>query len=435
MEMKKTIGEDIRIPPGTPLRRMQVLLHVFRECWPILSRAAENYRRRLVKKCRVVAVVGTFGKSTASRCIAAALGRNPERVSQWNTKSFLAREILRIRPNDRHWVIEVAIGGPGEMTPYAKMIRPDITVVTSIGSEHHDRLGSIERTRAEKCEMVRILPETGIAVLNGDDPNVRWMEEKTKARVIRFGLGKSNVVRASNIVLDWPPGTRFKLHVADESYDMKVRLVGRPMVYSILAGVAVAHAEGQNLSEVIPALESLRPTRGRLQPIELPNGAWIIRDDCKSTLETVDASLDVLSEINAGKKISVFGEIYDPPGSPDEIYERVGERLAEVSSRIILIGDESAQQHYAAGIRRKDFPDESLVCVNGDISEAIELLRKNLGPGDVALIKGSHRQRFERISLSMSGQVVKCLLPYCNVKTSRCDHCSLLGHRWRISKV
>lgn len=433
--MKKTIGEDIRIPPGTPLRRMQVLLRIFRQCWPILSWAAENYRRSLVKKCHVVAVVGTFGKSTASRCIAAALGRDPERVSQWNTKSFLAREILRIRPNDRHRVIEVAIGGPGEMAPYAKMIRPDITVVMSIGSEHHDRLGSLERTRAEKYEMVRILPETGIAVLNGDDPYVGWMEEKTHARVIRFGLGERNVVRASNIILDWPPGTRFTLHVADETYDMKVRLVGRPMVYSILAGVAVAHAEGRTLPEVLPAMESLRPTRGRLQPIGLPNGAWIIRDDCKSTLETVDAALDVFSDIDAGNKIAVFGEIYDPPGSPDVIYERVGERLAEVSSRIILIGDEASRQHYEAGIRRKGFPDESLVCVNGDITEAIEVLKRCLGPGDVALIKGSHRQRLERISLSMSGRVVKCLLPYCNVKTSRCDHCSLLGRHWTTSKA
>ncbi|MBW2170662.1 MAG: UDP-N-acetylmuramoyl-tripeptide--D-alanyl-D-alanine ligase [Deltaproteobacteria bacterium] len=433
--MKKTIGEDIPIPFGTPLGRMQVMLDLFRECWPILSWAAQNYRRRLAKKCRVVAVVGTFGKSTASRCIATALGRNPDRVSQRNTKSFLARGILQIRPNDRHAVIEVAIGGPGEMAPYAKMIRPDITVVTSIGSEHHDRLGSLERTRAEKCEMVRILPETGVAVLNGDDPNVRWMKEKTKARAVHFGLGKNNVVRASNILLDWPQGTRFTLHVADKEYDMNVRLIGRPMVYSILAGVAVAYAEGLSLSEVLPALESLSPTPGRLQPVELPNGAWIIRDDCKSTVETVDAALDVFSEINARSKIAVFGEIYDPPGSPDAIYERVGERLAKVSSRIILIGDEDARQYYEVGIRRMGFPDESLVYVNGNVAEAIEILRKWLGPGDVALIKGSHRQRLERIALSISGRVVKCLLPYCNVKTSRCEYCSLLGQRWTISKA
>lgn len=93
--MKKTIGEEIPIPMRTQIARMQVMLDLFQECWPVLSWAAENYRRRLAKKCRVVAVVGTFGKSTAARCIATALGRNPERVSQWNTKSFLARGIDR----------------------------------------------------------------------------------------------------------------------------------------------------------------------------------------------------------------------------------------------------------------------------------------------------------------------------------------------------
>ena len=67
-----------------------------------------------------------------------------------NAWTSVAMAVLRIRPSQRHAVIEVGIGGRGQMEQYARLLRPDLTVVTSIGSEHHGSLGSLEVTRAEK---------------------------------------------------------------------------------------------------------------------------------------------------------------------------------------------------------------------------------------------------------------------------------------------
>ena len=181
--------------------------------WPVLSRLASLYRRTAVRRTRIVAVVGSFGKSTTTNAVVTALGGTPYPGSQRNISSFLARGLFRIRPGDRHAVLEVGIGEIGEMAPYARMIRPDITVVTSIGSEHNASLGTLEATRREKAAMVRVLPPSGIAVLNGDDPNVLWMRGETGARVVTFGFGEGNDVRASDVSLaDWPNGTRFTLH-------------------------------------------------------------------------------------------------------------------------------------------------------------------------------------------------------------------------------
>ena len=86
--------------------------------------------------------------------------------------------------------------------------------------------------------------KTGIAVLNGDDRNVQWMRGETKARIITFGVNEANDVRASDIAIDWPFGTNFKLHADDKTYNVHIKLISKYMVFTILAAIAVAIAEG-----------------------------------------------------------------------------------------------------------------------------------------------------------------------------------------------
>ncbi|MGZ5176594.1 MAG: Mur ligase family protein, partial [Burkholderiales bacterium] len=199
------------LPPlRTALGRFELAHRIFHLAWPLLRRAATIYRRTLVRNTRLVTVVGSFGKSTTMCAVHSALGISRS-CSVANAGSSVARALLRIRPAQRHAVIEVGIDAPGQMAAHARMLRPDICVVTWIGSDHNRSLKTLAITRNEKAEMVRVLPAGGLAALNGDDPNVCWMQSQTRARVITFGLGEANDVRGSDIRLDWPHGTRFTL--------------------------------------------------------------------------------------------------------------------------------------------------------------------------------------------------------------------------------
>ena len=268
----------------TPAGRMHVRQGIAYRSWPLLSPLARMYRRTLVRKTRVIAVVGSFGKSTTTRAIAAALGV-PEHDSMLSNSWFwIAFALLRIRPGQRHAVIEVGISKPGQMKGYARTVGPDVAVITAIGSEHHRSLGTLEVTRAEKSWMLQVLPASGAAVLNGDDPNVMWMKEKTRARVVTFGFGAECDVRADEVRLDWPRGTYFRLTAFGEERDVAVRLLGRHMIYPILAAIAVSHIEGYALDATLARLRELAPTPGRMDPVLLPNGVTVLRDDFKSTL-------------------------------------------------------------------------------------------------------------------------------------------------------
>ena len=155
--------------------RRQVAGGIRFRLWPLLSRLARLHRRTVVRHTRVIAVTGTFGKSTTARAVATAINAPIHAGMAYNAFSSVARAVLRIRPGQRHAVIEVGISGRGQMETYASLIRPDVTVVTSIGSEHHPTLPRLENTREEKAHMVRALAASGLAILNGDDPHVMWM--------------------------------------------------------------------------------------------------------------------------------------------------------------------------------------------------------------------------------------------------------------------
>ncbi|MDD5647125.1 MAG: Mur ligase family protein [Candidatus Bipolaricaulis sp.] len=132
----------------TPFGRLVVRRGLFEVLWPLLGPLAHVHRTTLGRRTRVVAVVGSFGKTTAAHAVSRALAlKSPE---GWNSKSYLAASVLRLRPWVRRAVIEVGISRPGQMVEYARIVRPDVVVVTSIGSEHGSSLVTLDVTRNEE---------------------------------------------------------------------------------------------------------------------------------------------------------------------------------------------------------------------------------------------------------------------------------------------
>jgi len=424
---------DVPALLGTSPGRMRLKLGGCRLAWKVLARPAAWYRRRVIRNTRIVGVTGSFGKTTTTRATLAALGRDPGSVLHGNAGCFLARALFRIRPGQRHAVIEIGISRPDQMSQYAQVVSPDIAVVTAVGSEHNRSLGTLERTRHEKAHLVRGLPASGTAVLNGDDPNVRWMAGETRARVVTFGFGDTNDVRAGTPQLDWPRGMCFRVMTREGAREMRVRLVGRPMVYPLLAAVAVALELGVPLDRALAALETVPPTPGRLQPVVLPNGAVILRDDFKGPQETIEAALDLLGEIPAGRRIVVLGEVSEPIGSQGPIYRQLGSRVAQVAARAVFVAGSNTSA-YSTGARRGGLARGAIVDAKGSPARAVQALKADLRPGDVILIKGRDTQHLARVALALMGRQVRCELPVCDSKLE-CHDCRMLERGWQGRRI
>ncbi|MFC1883149.1 Mur ligase family protein [Thermodesulfobacteriota bacterium] len=421
----------------TPIGRRQMLHGIYIRTTPILYWAAFLYRLTIIRKTRIIAVVGSFGKTTTTRCLLKVFAGRIHKRHEQNAGVSLARNILRIKPWQRYAVIEIGISAIGQMEKSAKIVRPDITVVTSIGSEHNRSFKTLEVTRREKSKMVTALNKNGAAVLNDDDPNVRGIKTTTGAKIITFGTGEGNDVKAVDIIVDWPRGTRFTLYANNETRHVNTSLIGKHMTYPVLSAVAVGLYEGKTLDNILGELEAIEPTEGRMQPVTIDSGAVILRDDFKSSLETIDRAFDVVADIHLTKrKILVIGEVSEPPGSAGPIYRRLGERITGLFSKAYIICNNTGFSQYKSGAVRAGFSKDRLIHFKRDeISKLIENLKNDVRPDDIILIKGRHSQRLGRIAFALQGCTVKCTIGECDARSTYCHNCPMLEKGWEGRKV
>ena len=406
--------------------RRHLMTAVSLRLWPLARLFATLWRRTVIRRTRLTVVIGSLGKTTTTRAIRVAFGLAPEPRPS-NSLTALAVGVLAIRPRTRRAVFEVGIDGPGPMRKYASMMRPDVVVVMSVASEHGRTFGSLENTAREKARMVEALSPNGTAVLNADDPRVAAMRELTRGRVLTFGFGPGAYVRATSAELNWPHGTRVTLEVGGVQRTLETRLVSQTMVYPILAAIAVAVAEKLPLEPVFDALTQLESTPMRMDVRQLASGAILIRDEFKAPLESIERAFELLERAPAERRIAFIGDVSEPPRQQGELYRELGGRLAGFCDELVIAS--RMYRSYLTGAGRAGMARKAISDVSADPLAAARALRDRLQPGDVVLVKGRDSQRFERISLVLMGEEVRCELRRCRA-LDRCSACAMRTRGW-----
>lgn len=382
-----------------------------------------RYRSTIGRRQRVVAVVGSLGKTTTTRAIMTALyGRAPEWIHRAdNCFSLVGINLLRQGPWKRLAVLEVGIGWPGQMGTYAAMLRPDLVVLTALATDHQVNFGGTEKLWQEKALMIRGLRDGGTAIINGDDSNVRRVVRELAVRTISYGFSEGCDISGRGITIS-PGGTAFTLIAEGQSWPVHSRLVGRESVRALLAAVAAGRMAGLDFSTLLARLSRLMPTPGRMQPIPLSNGAVAICDDFKSSVESIHAALDVLGQMQTvNRRVVVLGDIYHPPRPRVARYVAVGRHAGSVADHVVLVGRRVGL--YRVGLADTGCP----VDVASSVVEAAALLREQLRPGDVMLIKGRGEQKLARIALILAGRDVRCRRVFCTYDNVLCAVCPQLS--------
>jgi len=228
--------------------------------------------------------------------------------------------------------------------------------------------------------------------LNYDDPWVRPMASQTKAKVIYYGMTPEAHLWADDIEGLGLKGIRFQLHYGEETIHMRVPMIGRHSVHTILRAAAVGLAEGLDWSEILTALQN-SSSQLRLVTVRTENGALLLDDTYNASPESTLAALNLLSELK-GRRVAVLGEMLELGQYEAAGHEMVGVRAAEVVDQLIAVG--SRAQMIADAALRSGMPIDSVQWV-ATVPEATEALRSLIKAEDVVLVKGSHGLRMGRI--------------------------------------
>jgi len=160
--------------------------------------------------------------------------------------------------------------------------------------------------------------------------------------------------------------------------------------------------------------------------VPLPSGAIVLRDDFKSPAESFEAAAHLLAEAPVRRRFVVFGDITEPVGSQGPLYRGISARFATICDGAFLVGH--GTRHWSAGLAAGGLAREKIVRCRGNLADPTARLRRELGPGDVVLLKGRHKQRLERIAFALAGKEIPCTLPTCDAINLPCDRCGGRGH-------
>ncbi|MGE5221103.1 MAG: UDP-N-acetylmuramoyl-tripeptide--D-alanyl-D-alanine ligase [Omnitrophica WOR_2 bacterium] len=393
-------AKDILSRPEPPLDINNAFCIQVDDSLKSLQTLARFWRRKLDVK--VVGITGSVGKSTTKELVAEVLSQRYHTLKNpgnYNNEIGLPLTLLSLTEGHERAVLEMGFYVRGEIAFLCDLALPEIGVVTNIGTVHAERAGSIEAIALGKAELLQSLPPEGFAILNYDDPLVREMAEKTLAHVIFYGLDPRANLWADNVEGLGLEGIRFQLHYQDDTFYLRVPLIGRHSVHTALRAAAVGLADGLTWPEIVGGLRS-GTTQLRLVAVRTENGALILDDTYNASPQSTLAALNLLDELD-GHKMAVLGDMLELGPYEEQGHEMVGLRAAEVVDELICVGQRA--KGIAAAASQAGLPEEKIMHVE-DGQKVVEYLRPRLTSQDVVLVKGSRGMRMDRIVAALEAR-------------------------------
>ena len=354
----------------------------------------------------IVGITGSSGKTSTKDLLAAVLAPLGEVVAppgSFNNELGHPWTVLRATASTDYLILELSARHPGNIAALAAIAPPAIGVVINVGTAHLGEFGSREAIAKTKAELPQAVPRSGVVVLNVDDPAVAAMAGVTAARVVRVSRhGQTADVWAGPVTLDELARPQFTLHAgANSIVDVSLAVHGDHHVSNALCAAAVALECGATTEQVAAALAGAGPVSGhRMRVSTRADGVTVIDDAYNANPDSMRAGLQALAWISrssgAGRRRSwaVLGEMAELGDDAISEHDRIGRLAVRLDvSRLIVVGtgrSMGAMHHGAVMEGARGSEGETEAAVVADADAALAVLRAELQPGDVVLIKASN---------------------------------------------
>lgn len=334
-----------------------------------------------------VGITGSVGKTSMKEAVAAVLGarlRTLRSPGNENNEVGVPLTVLRLDASVEAAVLEMGMYRGGEIAELARIARPSIGVVTLVAPVHLERAGSLRAIEDAKAELVEALPPGGVAVLNADDPVVRGLAARTRARVVRYGLAPDADVRAEDVRSTGSAGMGFTLVAGGARREAAIPVLGRHSVANAAGAAAVGLAAGLDIDAIVGALAGGWGAAHRAEIIDV--GRYRILDDAyNASPPSMLAALEVLAAL-PGRPVAVLGEMLELGPLSEAGHRDVGEAAGRIVAELVVVGPRA--RAIADGAADAGLAADRLHRVE-DRAEALAVLRDIVRDGDVVLVKAS----------------------------------------------
>jgi UDP-N-acetylmuramoyl-tripeptide--D-alanyl-D-alanine ligase len=360
----------------------------------------------------IIGITGSSGKTSTKDLVAALLEPLGEVVAppgSFNNELGHPWTVLRATRRTDYLVLEMSARHPGNIAALAQIAPPEIGVVLNVGTAHLGEFGSRDAIAQTKSELPQSVPSSGVVILNVDDPAVAAMAHVSSGWVVRVSrfsqtdLGPSDVW-AEGVSLDELARPRFTLHAMDArgalEVEVQLGVYGEHHVTNALCASAVALQCGAGVEQIAASLAAAGPvSRHRMQVINRADGVTVIDDAYNANPDSMQAGLQALAWIARGgesparknrRSWAVLGEMAELGEDAITEHDRVGRLAVRLDvSRLVVVGTgRSVTAMHHAAVMEGSWGAEAVNVADGDA--ALALLRAELQPGDVVLVKASN---------------------------------------------
>lgn len=398
-------ADALKRPDGTPKDMRETAVLLVQDTGQALLRLAAVWRQSL-EGTKVIAIGGSNGKTTTTRLVESVLSRalrGTASQKSYNNAVGVPLTILGAKRGDKFLICEVGTNAPGEIAVLADVVRPDIAVITSVGREHLEGLGSLRGVAVEEASLCAALETGGLAVINADAPflteavrSLAGTGNKPRFNIVRFGIDDDADLRVGDIEMG-PEGVAFTIN-GREKY--RVPLLGRHNALNAAAAAAVGRRLGVSNADIELGLAVCRGPEMRLERHDV-GGVAVVNDAYNANPESMLAAIDTLASLSQGasRQIVVLGDMLELGESGPDLHREIGDAILKARiDHAVLVGP---LMLFAAERLSKQWSPERITILPDVAGDGAKRIAALFRAGDSVLLKGSRRMGLERVLVAL----------------------------------
>lgn len=358
----------------------------------MLSKIANLYRSKF--DITLIALTGSVGKTTTKEFCANVCDQKKVTVrtdKNYNNDIGMPFTLFKLNSSTEAAVVEMGMSNFGEIELLSKTAKPDIAIITNIGTAHIEFLKSRDGILKAKTEILTGLKEDGIVILNGDDDKLITLKGKLKQKTIFIGIENESCDIVAKNITQTEDGIKFSI----SGHEFLIPIFGIHNVYNALCAYVLGKIFDMSDEEIQKGYLSYK-SDGIRQTIIKKDTFTIINDCYNANPQSAKSSLDVLKSIEAKRKIAILGDMKELGEQSNVLHMEVGEYAIKSGADVIIaLGDES--RAILEGAKNAKKGDEEFYHFD-TTEEIVSHIKATQKEGDLYLIKGSHSMHMEKIS-------------------------------------
>lgn len=342
----------------------------------------------------VIAITGSVGKTSTKDIIANVVSqkfKTLKTIGNNNNNIGLPFTILRLK-DEEAMVLEMGMNHFGEISLLTSIAKPNICIITNIGTSHIGNLGSRENILKAKLEILEGSKEQTIILNNDNDLLHDWYKKnKNEYKIKTFGINNKSDLMAENISYEKDKSS-FECMLNNKKYHLEVPIAGEHFVLNSLCASLVGETLNINPEKIVSGIKGFELTKKRMDISTLEGGIKIINDAYNASFESMQASLRYLAEFKENRKIAVLGDMFELGCFAEDLHRKVGTEVHKNNIDILICVGENAK--YIVEQSKAEGMNKNNIYYFENKSDMLKLLKKIMTKDDVILFKASNGMKF-----------------------------------------